>query len=64
MDHLKRFFVFATVAAGLLCLSGCNTGDSNVGAVTGTLTVDGEAIADALVTFCLLYTSPSPRDRG
>ena len=51
MDHSKRSFLFATVATCLLCLIGCNTGDSNVGSVTGTLTVDGEAIADALVTF-------------
>ena len=29
--------------------------------VTGTITVVGLNIA--LVTFCLLYTSPSPRDR-
>lgn len=51
MDLSRRFFVFATLATGLLCLSGCTGRDSNVGYVTGTLTVDGDAIADALVIF-------------
>ena len=50
MNHLKQ--IVASVAClGLLCLSGCAGGDSNVGQVTGTVTIDGEPINYASVTF-------------
>ena len=86
MIYLKQ--LIALVACfGLLGLSGClNGGNSDLGTVTGVVTVDGEPINYATVTFmptqgrasvgltdadgayklvyvCLLYTSPSPRDR-
>lgn len=47
---LKHFF--ALVACfGLLTMSGCGGGNSDVAPVTGKVTVDGEPINYALVTF-------------
>ena len=50
IDYCKRFVVLAA-CLGMLGLSGCLGGDGNVGAVTGTVTIDGELIDHALVTF-------------
>lgn len=50
MDYVKR--VFALVAClGLLGLTGCTGSDSNIGRVNGKVTIDGEPIEHALVSF-------------
>ena len=38
--------------------------DAYTGALAVKITAEDEAFIDSLVTPCLLYTSPSPRDRG
>ena len=50
MDHLKQ--LIALVACfGLLGLSGCGGGNSDISPVTGTIKIDGEPINYASVTF-------------
>ena len=50
MDYVKR--VFALIAClGLIGLTGCSGGSSNLGTVTGNVTVDGEPVERALVSF-------------
>ena len=48
IDLLRRYSIPEPVAGGFLCI-----------AVTGLLW----ALFDLKVSFCLLYTSPTPRDR-
>ena len=59
------FGVAAVMAAASLTLAGCTAADDGS---TGTSETSAEAEADQTVTIednegCLLYTSPSPRDR-
>jgi len=51
LDHLKRLITLVACVS-LLGLSGCfSSGDSNVANVTGIVTVDGEPIEYAIVSF-------------
>lgn len=50
MDHFKNSLTL-TACIGLLCLCGCFGSNSNVGLVSGTITVDGEPIDRAVVSF-------------
>ena len=69
----------ALAAGGLMALSACSKNEAPVttappvgpGAIAGTVAadrdgdgyVDGYYTADGIYHACLLYTSPSPRDR-
>ena len=50
MDHIKQLITLGA-CVGLLLLSGCFGGNSDLGYVTGTITIDGEPINYASVTF-------------
>lgn len=50
MAHIKRFFTLVA-CIGLIGLSGCLGGNSDIAEVTGTVKVDGEPIEYALVSF-------------
>jgi hypothetical protein len=49
-DHIKKLMTLFS-CVGLLVLSGCFGGRSDLGQVTGTVTIDGEPINYASVTF-------------
>lgn len=49
-DHIKQLMALVA-CVGLISLSGCFGGNSDVGSVTGTITIDGEPINYAKVTF-------------
>jgi hypothetical protein len=50
MDHFKQLFTLIT-CVGLFCLSGCLGSNSDIGYVTGTITIDGKPIHNATVSF-------------
>ena len=55
MDYLKmdyfKWFIALIGCVGMLCLSGCSGSNSGIGAVTGTVTIDGEPVEYAAVSF-------------
>ena len=50
MNQFRRNFSLV-ICVGLLCLCGCRQSNSNLGTVTGTVTIDGEPISHAIVSF-------------
>ena len=50
MNHLRQLTSFIA-CFGLLAMSGCTGGSSNIASVTGTVTINGEPINYASVTF-------------
>ena len=56
----------AAVQASVLAYAGDGsvTFDAITGTITFTASADGDEMDDLLIDLCLLYTSPSPRDRG
>lgn len=49
-------------AVSLVCVAGCGEGGPKLGTVTGTVTMDGQPLADALVTF--MPVEPGPAATG